>query len=141
MSLFFFRDIIRNAVNASEYDSVIFVGSGCTAAVHKLIHSLNLSKPPVSQSNCISLLAYFVKNKPLNEPAFAVDFSFLYIDHFVVRDWEWLKCNHINSDFFVISEKYIDYKICCAYETLWSFFSKMLIKLILIVSLLTLKQM
>lgn len=43
-----FRDIIRNAVHASEHDSVIFVGSGCTGAVHKLIHALNLQKPPVS---------------------------------------------------------------------------------------------
>ncbi|XP_071087136.1 uncharacterized protein [Haliotis cracherodii] len=41
------RDIIRNAVHASEHDSVIFVGSGCTGAVHKLIHALNLQKPPV----------------------------------------------------------------------------------------------
>ncbi len=46
--LFSFRDIIRNAVNASEHDAVIFVGTGCTAAVHKLIHSLHLQSPPVS---------------------------------------------------------------------------------------------
>ena len=42
------RDIIRNAVNASEHDAVIFTGSGCTGAVHKLIHALNFEKPPVS---------------------------------------------------------------------------------------------
>ncbi|XP_062513772.1 uncharacterized protein LOC134189497 isoform X2 [Corticium candelabrum] len=36
------RDIIRNAVNASEHDSVIFCGNGCTGAVYKLVHSLNL---------------------------------------------------------------------------------------------------
>jgi selenocysteine lyase/cysteine desulfurase len=36
------RDIIRNAVNASEHDSVIFCGNGCTGAVHKLINSLDL---------------------------------------------------------------------------------------------------
>ncbi|XP_076446986.1 uncharacterized protein LOC143284202 [Babylonia areolata] len=41
------RDIIRNAVNASEHDSVIFTGSGTTGAVHKLIHALNLKDPPV----------------------------------------------------------------------------------------------
>ncbi|XP_041358893.1 uncharacterized protein LOC121375484 [Gigantopelta aegis] len=41
------RDIIRNAVNASEHDSVIFVGSGTTGAIHKLIHGLNLNSPPV----------------------------------------------------------------------------------------------
>ncbi|XP_068718445.1 uncharacterized protein [Montipora capricornis] len=41
------RDIIRNAVNASEHDSVIFVGNGATGAVHKLIHALDLKKPPV----------------------------------------------------------------------------------------------
>ena len=42
------RYIIRNAVNASEHDAVIFTGSGCTGAVHKLIHALNFKKPPVS---------------------------------------------------------------------------------------------
>ncbi|KAL8616794.1 hypothetical protein ACOMHN_017831 [Nucella lapillus] len=41
------RDIIRNAVNASEHDSVIFTGSGTTGAVHKLIHALDLKEPPV----------------------------------------------------------------------------------------------
>jgi hypothetical protein len=30
----------RNAVNAGEHDAVIFTGSGCTGAVHKLIHAL-----------------------------------------------------------------------------------------------------
>ncbi|KAK3696713.1 hypothetical protein QZH41_013068, partial [Actinostola sp. cb2023] len=40
-------DIIRNAVNAGEGDAVIFTGSGCTAAVHKLIHALHLSEPPI----------------------------------------------------------------------------------------------
>ena len=44
----FSRDIIRNAVNASEHDAVIFVGSGTTGAVHKLVHSLNLEHTPVS---------------------------------------------------------------------------------------------
>ncbi|XP_047121332.1 uncharacterized protein LOC124804985 [Schistocerca piceifrons] len=37
----------RNAVHASEHDAVIFAGSGCTGAVHKLIHALNLPEPPV----------------------------------------------------------------------------------------------
>lgn len=44
------RDIIRNAVNASEHDSVIFVGNGVTGGVHKLIHALDLKKPPVIMS-------------------------------------------------------------------------------------------
>jgi len=34
-------------VNASEQDTVIFVGSGCTGAVAKLIHGLNLTEPPI----------------------------------------------------------------------------------------------
>ena len=34
------RDIIRNSVNASEHDAVIFVGHGATGAVHKLVHGL-----------------------------------------------------------------------------------------------------
>lgn len=46
--LIIWRDIIRNAVNASESDSVIFVGSGVTGAIHKLIHALNFKEPPVS---------------------------------------------------------------------------------------------
>ena len=41
------RDVLRNAVGASEDDSVIFVGSGCTGAVHKLINGLNLKQPPI----------------------------------------------------------------------------------------------
>jgi selenocysteine lyase/cysteine desulfurase len=34
------RDVIRNAVNASEHDSVLFTGQGCTGAVHKLVNAL-----------------------------------------------------------------------------------------------------
>lgn len=41
------RDIVRASVNASESDSVVFVGTGCTGAVHKLIAALALSVPPV----------------------------------------------------------------------------------------------
>ncbi|CAB4061624.1 unnamed protein product [Lepeophtheirus salmonis] len=43
------RETFRNAVRASESDAVIFVGSGTTGAVHKLISALNLSPsdPPV----------------------------------------------------------------------------------------------
>ena len=40
------RLIIRNAVNASEKDCVVFAGSGCTGAVHKLIHCLGLASLP-----------------------------------------------------------------------------------------------
>ncbi|XP_042213743.1 uncharacterized protein LOC121860608 isoform X1 [Homarus americanus] len=41
------RDIIRNATQASEHDRVLFVGSGATAAVQKLIHGLKLTGAPV----------------------------------------------------------------------------------------------
>ncbi|XP_023323706.1 uncharacterized protein LOC111697807 [Eurytemora carolleeae] len=34
------RDIIRNAVHAGETDAVIFEGSGCTGAVHKLVNAI-----------------------------------------------------------------------------------------------------
>ena len=44
LSLSRLRLIIRNAVNASEKDCVIFTGNGCTGAIHNLIHNLNLSK-------------------------------------------------------------------------------------------------
>lgn len=41
------RETLRNAVGASEDDAVIFVGSGCTGAVHKLINGLDFKDPPV----------------------------------------------------------------------------------------------
>uniref|UniRef100_A0A5K3EMJ2 Aminotran_5 domain-containing protein n=1 Tax=Mesocestoides corti TaxID=53468 RepID=A0A5K3EMJ2_MESCO len=41
------KDIVRNAVRAGDSDAVFFVGSGCTGAVHKLIHNLHLEKPPI----------------------------------------------------------------------------------------------
>lgn len=41
------RDIIRNATQASEHDRIVFVGSGATGAIHKLIHGLALNSPPV----------------------------------------------------------------------------------------------
>ena len=55
------RDIIRNAVNASEHDSVIFVGNGATGAVHKLIHALDLKKPPVTSANAVTPTLLFCK--------------------------------------------------------------------------------
>lgn len=45
------RDYIRSCVNAGELDSVIFCGSGCTGAVHKLINGLDLQEPPVYIKN------------------------------------------------------------------------------------------
>lgn len=41
------RDIIKNAVNASDEDAVIFAGHGCTGAVQKLISVLDFREPPV----------------------------------------------------------------------------------------------
>lgn len=44
------RDILRKSLDCSEDDSVIFTGSGCTGAVHKLVCCLGLDKldkPPV----------------------------------------------------------------------------------------------
>ncbi|PAA80656.1 hypothetical protein BOX15_Mlig012232g2, partial [Macrostomum lignano] len=41
------RDIVRNCCRASDLDAVIFTGSGCTGAVHKLIHNLQLKVPPL----------------------------------------------------------------------------------------------
>lgn len=41
------REILRNSLGASEEDAVIFVGSGCTSAVHKLINGLHLAEPPI----------------------------------------------------------------------------------------------
>ncbi|XP_065205688.1 uncharacterized protein LOC135835380 isoform X2 [Planococcus citri] len=41
------RDIIRSAVHASESDAVVFAGNGCTDALQKLIHALDLERAPV----------------------------------------------------------------------------------------------
>ncbi|KAL3320820.1 hypothetical protein Ciccas_000505 [Cichlidogyrus casuarinus] len=41
------KDIVRNAVRALDSDAVIFVGSGSTGAVSKLLHSLSLQNKPV----------------------------------------------------------------------------------------------
>ncbi|XP_067949902.1 uncharacterized protein [Watersipora subatra] len=38
------RSIVRDCVNASEHDAVIFCGTGCTGAVRLLINALDLSK-------------------------------------------------------------------------------------------------
>eukprot|EP01029_Cantina_marsupialis_P013154 TRINITY_DN291427_c0_g3_i1.p1 TRINITY_DN291427_c0_g3~~TRINITY_DN291427_c0_g3_i1.p1 ORF type:complete len:601 (-),score=185.31 TRINITY_DN291427_c0_g3_i1:747-2549(-) len=39
------REIIRHAINASEDDAVIFVGSGATGAINQLVEVLNLRIP------------------------------------------------------------------------------------------------
>ena len=36
------REVVRKAVNASQDDVVIFAGSGCTGAIHKLIDALGI---------------------------------------------------------------------------------------------------
>jgi selenocysteine lyase/cysteine desulfurase len=44
------RAVIKQAVNCSEEDVVLFVGSGCTGAIHKLVSCLclhQLPQPPV----------------------------------------------------------------------------------------------
>merc|ERR1719342_1443570 len=42
------RDIVRNAVNASESDAVIFSGNGTTGAVHALVSALSLDDDDVT---------------------------------------------------------------------------------------------
>ncbi|KAB0799551.1 hypothetical protein PPYR_07431 [Photinus pyralis] len=41
------REIIKNAVNASEEDAVIFTENGCVGAIQKMINSLDLIEPPI----------------------------------------------------------------------------------------------
>ena len=60
------RDVVRNAVNASEHDSVVFAGTGCTGAVHKLIdalgirdHSCQMATGRFSDLMCLALRAYY----------------------------------------------------------------------------------
>ena len=36
------REVVRKAVNASHDDFVVFAGSGCTGAIHKLIDALGI---------------------------------------------------------------------------------------------------
>lgn len=44
-----FRDTIKKSTNAlDQLDSLVFVGSGSTAAVHKLVGILNINEPPVN---------------------------------------------------------------------------------------------
>ncbi|XP_013397370.1 uncharacterized protein LOC106164115 [Lingula anatina] len=45
------RDIIKKCVNASEDDVVIFVGSGTTGAVHKLLNVLGLHSQDFDETN------------------------------------------------------------------------------------------
>lgn len=50
MLIHLLRNILRRSLNCTNDDSVIFTGSGCTGAVHKLVHCLALDKfdkPPV----------------------------------------------------------------------------------------------
>ena len=44
-----FRNIIRQCVNASKDDVVIFTGSGATAAVHKLLWGLKINHQRVAE--------------------------------------------------------------------------------------------
>ena len=47
-------------MNASEGDSVIFVGNGATGAIHKLIHALDFKQPPVSVQIVVSTISSFL---------------------------------------------------------------------------------
>lgn len=41
-------------MNASSEDCVLFVGSGCTGAIHKLIDGMNLRSPSNGPVVCVS---------------------------------------------------------------------------------------
>jgi len=43
------RDLVKRACNGNEDDVLIFTGSGCTAAVHKLIHTMGLPSMPEAE--------------------------------------------------------------------------------------------
>ena len=82
------RLIIRNAVNASEGDAVIFVGSGCTAAVHRLIHSLGLRDkphpPPVGHQQSMYHINKFERTFPLPilQPCFSLCHQVVFLSPF-----------------------------------------------------------
>ena len=44
------RQIVKDCVNASDEDVVIFTGSGATSAIHKLIHALKLERERVKKT-------------------------------------------------------------------------------------------
>lgn len=41
------RELIKNAVNATEEDAVVFTDNGCEGAIHKIIDTLDLIEPPI----------------------------------------------------------------------------------------------
>ncbi|KAL8616796.1 hypothetical protein ACOMHN_017833 [Nucella lapillus] len=41
------RAVIHRTTNCTEDDAVIFTGNGVTGTIHKLLHALNFSEPPV----------------------------------------------------------------------------------------------
>jgi selenocysteine lyase/cysteine desulfurase len=59
----FFRDIIRNSVNATEKDVVIFTGSGTTSGIHKLVHALQLEGEEAKKT--VSHIALYILRKDL----------------------------------------------------------------------------
>ena len=88
------RDIIRNAVNASESDSVIFVGSGVTGAIHKLIHALDFKEPPVSTQFTALLyhLYWFLKREDIQTTPMrrcCEEFTSLMLDS---REFPFMQC-------------------------------------------------
>ena len=46
----YYREIIKQCVNAGKDDVVVFTGSGTTGAIHKLIHALQLTGKEVEKS-------------------------------------------------------------------------------------------
>ncbi len=73
------RNILRKSLNCSDGDSVIFTGSGCTGAVHKLVHCLGLDrleKPPVV---FVSPFEHHSNLLPWMECASGAEVSFCYV--------------------------------------------------------------
>ena len=67
---FFFRNIIRQCVNANKDDVVIFTGSGATSAIHKVIWALRINQPRVAEETvCILWLhfSYFINFLSAND--------------------------------------------------------------------------
>ena len=58
--------LFRNAVHAGETDAVIFEGSGCTGAVHKLVNAIRDFQVSTCQLLKKGNMFFFVymKNKP-----------------------------------------------------------------------------
>ena len=57
LSLYCFRAIIKNSVNANSDDAVVFSGAGATSGINKLAWALKINTPKVATDTVNMLLS------------------------------------------------------------------------------------